>query len=342
MSKAHGRLKARLADVDLRRIGISPYNQRYLAEHLTTRDAATLRLYKRLLGLSLRNADRALGDTALVDFGGGHGLMTLLAKELGVGTVVYTDIYDVSCADVQILGKALGLAPDRVVCGDLGDLIRDVKSTGLKVDAMVSADVIEHIYDISAHLRQLPELRQGRFRAIYASTANIENPRYVRWISNIQRDAELKARAPTWGHKERDDLRAYRSIRAEMIRGFAPGMSSSDVAALAVATRGLIKSDIELAVREFEQNGSISYRIDHPTNTCDPTTGNWTEHLMDLDWLVRTAAQAGFAARVDPGLYELNGPAVKRFAQTAANVVIRVLGRRGMVFAPYYVFALDG
>lgn len=335
------RLRAKLAGLDFRKTEISEYNQRYLAEHLASRDGATLQMYARLLARALRRLDKPLSDAVVVDFGGGSGLMSLLAKELGVGTVIYVDVYDVSCADVRRLGKAVGLGPDRIVCGDLDDLIREVRKTDMDVDAMVSSDVIEHIYDVEAHFHRLPELVRGRFRAVYASTANIENPRCVRRISRVQRDVELVAREGKWGHKQRDSLLAYRDVRAEIIRASAPTLSAEDVAQLASATRGQRQDDIERSVREFERTGAISFRNPHPTNTCDPLTGNWAEHLMDQDWLAAKAASAGFTALVAAGTYEPNGTAVKRRLQTLANLGIRLLGKRGVVIAPYFTLTLD-
>ena len=41
----------------------------------------------------------------------------------------------------------------------------------------------------------------------------------------------------------------------------------------------------------------------HPTNTCDPRTGNWAEHLMDLGTLRKKLAARGFESRILTGYY---------------------------------------
>jgi hypothetical protein len=46
---------------------------------------------------------------------------------------------------------------------------------------------------------------------------------------------------------------------------------------LAKKTRGLMKDDIEKLVEEYIASGKITYQPDHPTNTCDPYTGNWAD-----------------------------------------------------------------
>lgn len=79
--------------------------------------------------------------------------MSLLAAELGVGTVIYNDIYDVSCKDIEILSNALGLKPDHIVCGDVDDLVSYLQEKSISINVIVSYDVLEHIYDVDSHLR---------------------------------------------------------------------------------------------------------------------------------------------------------------------------------------------
>jgi hypothetical protein len=152
---------------------------------------------------------------------------------------------------------------------------------------------------------------------------------------------ELKPRTAGWGHKQRDSLQAYRAIRAELIRAYGPTLADADVEELASATRGLRKDDIERSVREFQTKGRITYRIEHPTNTCDPLTGNWAEHLMDHDWLEATAKEAGFAVAIGPGTYELHGRFPKRLLQAIANVGILLAGKRGLLLAPSFILTVE-
>lgn len=338
LAAAERRLAAKLAALDLPATGISKYNQRYLGHKLED-VAAQLELDVYLLGLCLARWSGSLGDFVLVDYGAGSGILAFLAKELGIGTVVYNDIYDVSCDDATRIANAIGLSLDHVVCGDVSELVAYLRRNDITVNAIASYDVLEHIYDVETHFREVASapLASDYFRLVYGSGANIKNRRYVRSVTEVQRADEETNREPEWGHKERDALRAFLDIRREMIVEDAPDLAAEQVEWLARATRGLRRDDIARCVAEYRATGTISYRPDHPTNTCDPYTGNWSEHLMDPRWLERVLRRNGFAARTLAGPYVRGGSLAERGVKQLFNLAIRILGRRALAIAPFYV-----
>lgn len=70
---------------------------------------------------------------------------------MGIGTVVYHDIFDGSCEDIAPLSNLLELKLDHVVCGDINELISYVHKKSLVINAITSFNVIEHIYDVAGH-----------------------------------------------------------------------------------------------------------------------------------------------------------------------------------------------
>lgn len=338
LTSARRRLRDKLSKLDPAATGISEYNQRYLGQKLSVLERQ-LKLDADLLELSLSDWNGPLADFVFVDYGAGSGILAFLAKELGIGTVVYEDIYEVSCADATRVAQVLGLPLDHVVCGDVEELVSYLRRAGLVVNAIASYDVLEHIYDVEDHFRQLASapLAPGFFRLVYASGANIKNRRYVRSTMKAQRADENEDRTPEWGHKERDTLRAFVDLRRDMIREHAPELAAEQVELLARATRGLRKDDIEKCVAEYQATGTISYRPDHPTNTCDPLTGNWSEHLIEPSWLEGVLRDAGFRARTLAGEYLIGGSLPKRATKHALNLTIRIFGRRALAIAPFYV-----
>ena len=333
---AEVRLTDKLVHLDIQSLEISEYNQKYLAgkmENLT----AVMELYGRLLYLCLKDRNTNLKDFVFVDYGGGTGLYALLAKELGVGTVIYNDIYDVSCMDIGVLSKALRLDLEHIVTGDLEKLLKYLDEQAISVNTISSYDVIEHVYKVESHFEQLRVMKGDSLRIVYASGANIENPGFVKAVTKTQLQVELENREKQWGHKERDSLQSYLDIRKEMIEAYAPELDVEAVRKLAQATRGLIKQDIEKCVEEYRQKGSITYQMDHPTNTCDPNTGNWCEHLMDLNWLKQFVEKQGFQVEMLAGTYSTSGSLPKKLIKILINTFIRVLGRKGMTLSPYYI-----
>lgn len=277
----------------------------------------------------------------MVELGGGTGLQALLAIESGVGHVTYSDIYDVSCHDVTEIARAVGLQVPRIICADSDDLVAQLNADTDDVDRIVSYDVIEHIYDVPAHLQAMAGLRYPRLHLTYASGANGYNPRYVRQVRAVQIAVEHEAQQPEFGHKDRDSVAAYLDIRRGIVRAAAPDLDDSTIDELAHRSRGLMAGDIERLVVQPYLAGRPAYHPAHPTNTCDPKTGNWCEQLLTFDQIREMSRQAGLVAHVSVGRYALAGALGQDVVRRSLNAAIRVLGREGIRLAPYYVVSLQ-
>jgi hypothetical protein len=127
-------------------------------------------------------------------------------------------------------------------------------------------------------------------------------------------------------------------VRKKIIAAYAPELSPAEIEHLARATRGLRQGDIEKCVDEYRQKRTISYQMTDPTNTCDPYTGNWCEHLIDFGWLERTVRNAGFyQVKMFAGLHLLSGSSLKQVLKITSNLVIKLVGNRAIFAAPYYI-----
>ncbi len=60
------------------------------------------------LAWSLAKSVTQIRKFVFLDYSGGLGMLSLLAKELGVGTVIYNDIYDVACRDSKLIAESVG------------------------------------------------------------------------------------------------------------------------------------------------------------------------------------------------------------------------------------------
>jgi 2-polyprenyl-3-methyl-5-hydroxy-6-metoxy-1,4-benzoquinol methylase len=330
------RLARKLTGLDSSALGISEYNQRYLGDIVRFLVDA-LQTYGYLLACSLVHKESSLKEFVLVDHGGGIGMLSLLAKELGIGTVIYNDIFDVSCCDARLVAKAISREADAYVCGEIDELLCFLQKYGISADAIVSNNVIEHIYDIEYFLKKLRFLSRDSLCVLFASSANAHNPRIVRKVRKMHLDHEYADREKVWGYKERDSLRSYLGIRREIISGLDPSLPVEVVERLAKATRGLRTDDIVQCVEEYKRTGSISYRADHPTNTCDPYTGNWCERLMDTEYIRALLSREGYDVQILGGYYGFSGRLHKRVMRGILNGLLSTFRSKGLLWAPYYV-----
>jgi 2-polyprenyl-3-methyl-5-hydroxy-6-metoxy-1,4-benzoquinol methylase len=336
LDQAQERLKAKLLGLNLDKIQISDYTREYLRSLLFDIDE-TLGRFNQVILRGLRTTDKPLSNLIILEFGGGAGLLSFLAIEAGAQKVIYNDIFQGSCDDATQIANACGLKLDLVICGDHKDLVKEMNAMDQKVDLILSYDVIEHVYDVSEMFKEFHRLNNPPQSLIFGSGANIRNPFYVNYVKKIQEAVEFKNREDYSGHKERDSLESYSELRKRIISNYRGDVSREDLELLASKTRGLIKSDIEKLVENYYKTNEFSYEPKHPTNTCDPLTGNWCEQLLPHKDLIRIASSYGRSAMIFKGRYTVKGMdlrGAKRLLMNAANVFLL---KAGFTFAPFYI-----
>lgn len=336
VNSAAQRLHMKLCNLNIDRLGISDYGKRYL-RNKTGDMGATLQRYVYILTWSLAYQIAPKERLTFIDYGGGPGLLALLAKEAGVGKVIYNDVYDVSCRDSRILGREIGNEADYCIEGGIDDLIGFLKKNALLCDAIASYDVIEHVYDVEDFMRKTCFLSTKPFSVVMSSGANPYNPLIKRQIIRKHFELEYKDRSREPGHKERDCLRAYFMARKEIILRCAPELSHRETDLLASMTRGLMYEDIRKYLDDYLKAGKKPTRLGLSTNTCDPFTGNWAEHLMDLKCLVEILARHDFNTELRPGYYpQASNDLRKRFLAYLLNPIVKLLKDKGLFLSPFY------
>lgn len=336
INSAAERFAGKLQNIDIKDIGISDYNHRYWQNKLDNL-TATLQLYTYLLALSLDYEHSPLSEITLVDYGGGTGFFSFLAKELGVGTVIYVDIYNISCNDAGKMAEVLGTKIDYNICGGINEATEFFKENSLSADGICSYDVIEHIYDMEEYLGKINFLSKRKVKLVFASSANIANPIIRRRLMNVHRDFEFNKREQKWGKKDSDSLESYFEMRKKIINDYDSTLTPEIIDEIAVKTRGLMKDAIERCIVEYQETGSVQYTQDHPTNTCDPYTGNWAERLMDAQYLREILEREKFRSEILPGFWGSSLAYHKNFIKNILNIGINLMGSSFLAFSPYYI-----
>jgi 2-polyprenyl-3-methyl-5-hydroxy-6-metoxy-1,4-benzoquinol methylase len=333
---AASRLHKKVAALDISSLPISDYNKRYLKNY----QREILRVLQRtsfILFLCISSYQKSLSDLVFVDYGGGTGFLALLAKELGIGNVIYTDIYDVSCHDARMIADSLYLVANSYVCGDIDELLSFFLKERIPCDVVASYDVLEHIYDVELFLHKLSTLVTGPSTILMASAANLRNPFIRRNLTKMHFKYEYQDRPKEFGHKERDTLKAFYSVRRETIEHYAPELTKEEVEILTRNTRGKITRDILACIDGYKKTRTFPEEPTHPTNTCDPLTGNWQEQMLQFDFLQTILKRQGVTPKILPGYYGFSSHLIKNIVGVGLNLFISRFSKLGLRVAPFYI-----
>jgi hypothetical protein len=146
---------------------------------------------------------------------------------------------------------------------------------------------------------------------------------------------EYKGMTTKWG-KERDSLKPYLQSRKEIIKAHVSGMNQNQIELIATETRGLIKEEIISFTRDFINSGTLKKSVISGFNTCDPYTGNWAEHLVELEKYNDLFIKNGFSFSVVNGFYNTNYKKQwLNLITPIVNVFIKTAGRYGIYLAPF-------
>jgi hypothetical protein len=181
----------------------------------------------------------------------------------------------------------------------------------------------------------LSSFNNTRLTLFFATTANIKNPLTVWYTQRIQRMLEFKGMTTKWV-KDRDTLKPYLLSRKEIIESTFQNLNEKEIDFLAKETRGLIKEDIINFVQSYLKTGKIVNTSVKGFNTCDPNTGNWAEHLVEINDYRNLYITNNFDFMVVNGFY--NTHYTKRwlnFITPLANQLIKILGKNGIYLAPF-------
>ncbi len=235
----------------------------------------------------------------------------------------------------QLLNKQLQHPVDAIVTGDWDTVAHFCKSNPVP-DAVIGTDVIEHIYDVGAFLKNIKALNPSMI-TVFTTASVTANPFKTYTIRKLQQRDEYRSSPPA--HTSSDNPYAgmpFLEVRKRIIQQHF-GLPEDQTAALAGATRGMNKADIIKAVNTFLHTKQFPKTIHHPTNTCDPITGSWTEQLLTIKEYDTLYRNAGFELTVYNGFYNEWQQGVKSILLKAINGYVHIAGRFGRWLSAYIV-----
>lgn len=339
INNAIQKLSVKLKILDINRLLISDYNKRYLKDYVKN-FYFFMPLYEQLLEKTIAKLSKPIAESSFIDYGGGCGILSYLAVELGFKNIIYNDIYDVSTKDVQVISQAINSPIHYFVTGDIHELASFVKTNNIIIDVICSFDVLEHIYNLEDWFIGLNAIPKP-FSLCFMTSANSTNPYINRRLKKIHYKAEYLGSEKQKGWKERDANQSFLEIRKTIISENFSELNEDKISLLAKNTRGLFGNDILKSVQKQIKTGVFEPEIKHPTNTCDPLTGNWAEHIINVKELNNKLENEKTSVKFTNSFYSYSANKSLNFPKHMLNFFLKSFGRQSLFLSPSYTLEID-
>lgn len=295
LESAGSSLFAKFSGLHLASLPVSDYTRKYLGNYLK-RLHYGVETAAYLIAQASAVSGKSIKDLSIIDHGGGSGITSLFARLCACKAVYYQDIFEVSVRDAGITATELGLKADAYFCGD------EFLLKGLHADAVVSRNVIEHVYNPSALLLDLKRLKNPKLCLVFATTANLSNPATRLYTRRLQRKIETRGFRSVHG-KGSDTQEAFFEIRKRALQEAFPDISKTRLDLLAKQSRGFLIDNFIHDLKNKDE-GHIPEPIKDAYNTCNPINGNWAERLNPVDEYREWFRQAGMDFQCSNGFYD--------------------------------------
>lgn len=311
----------KIRQIDFRQLPISDYSRRYILRMLPHLDYY-LDIYNRCIDRMVAELKKPMSEVVVVDYGGGHGFLSCLAKSRGVGKVIYIDYNPQAVEAVKAVANALNSMPDEVLQGDARTLLGYVQESGCRPDALLGMDVVEHIYNLSDFFSSLHDVNPNLWM-LFTTGSTPFNPLVRKRLHHVMQLDEYG----------RGDRPGFYKMRRQAIAQEFPQLSDSELDMWASNTRGLNYSDTLLAVEHREPNHTTD-----PYNTCDPATGSWTERILPIAEYQSIVNPLGWTMAVYNGFYNTHRSGMKGLLSHLLNRLLRSI--RCKRLAPFIILAV--
>lgn len=296
--------------------GINDYHLRYIQRMLPVLDYYVA-IYARSLSWMLEQTNREIEQLTLVDYGGGEGFCSLLMKYLGVGQVIYVDMNSEAADTVDRLSDMLGWGPDVVLTGDARTLRKWCEHEGEVPNGVMGMDVIEHIYSLDEFFCDIISITHT-IPMLFTTASTPYNHRKVRQLHKAMQLDEQ-------GDNQRE---GFWNLRRSFIAKHYPLMEVEKLDYWATHTRGLNYDDI---LRAVDRNSPNLLRDRY--NTCDPTTGSWTERILPVEDYRQLLLPYHYTLHEALGFYNTYRKGIKGGLSKIGNRMISTRG--GKRWAPF-------
>lgn len=293
-------------------------------------------LFHALLGQS-----KISSETLIIDHGAGIGLFAMLVKRMGFLCLCH-DISPEYIKGIQQLGRILNALPDYYVTGDTSELVRFCKDEKLRVSALASRNVIEHLPDYRQFFKDIFQISAVGFSMMITTSANIHHP-VVRYIhKKIHFQYEYFGTNTDMDNPTLNNRQSGMALRREIIHQSFPQLDKNELELLAKNNRGFTKPVILQRVQRYLSSKTLALPLHHPTNTCDPISGVWVERLVPVSAYRKAAEEAGFNFEPIKGFYNTHySKPVYNLLAGVMNKILALLPDNHVSASPFLAMKLS-
>lgn len=282
-SKEVIKLDKKLKTIDFDALNIFEYNLSYIKNMKPTL-FYFLQIYDYTTNLLIGNQD--IKDQWIIDFGGGHGFLSIYLKMRGFN-VIYCDFNAKSVETAQKIKAEIGFGPDYFIEGSYQEIVDFVQTKQLDVHYLISTDTIEHVYDLNEMIGCFSQLNK-QLKMIFTTASNPENAIKSRKLRQSMVKYELEENLP---------------LRKRFLKENYPEFDEATIQDLAKNSRGYRYIDLPDFVNHYQSTNQFKQLSIDGYNTCEPKYGEWLERILPLEDYQKLAKKYSFDLQINNGFY---------------------------------------
>lgn len=312
-----------LERVNVDDVAENQYCRNYLS-HLLNHRKYFLNIYADVLEKITSESEVSHNELTFLDFGAGNGLLGIFAKHCGFGKVYINELDEVFLHSAKKISSDLCIEIDGFIHGHIQTVKHVFQNE--RLDAIAATDVIEHIYDLNDFFHTLSAINP-KIISVFTTGSNPKNFFKMFRLKKLQRkDEYFGANPEDFALCGSEPHPAFIEIRKKIISENLQHIKDSEIKKLAKLTRGLDKKDLIKALESCQKNGLLPQKPNHPTNTCHPLTGSWTERILSIQEYEKIYKESGFYLKVRTGFYDQYKKGLKGLLNNILNALIVIFG----------------
>ena len=324
INHAANELYKKLCSLDVDRLGMPDGCLAYFKGSHFKRLFFSIETSAQLLYKCISLSGKNRSELTVMDYGAGVGTLYTLAKLVGCGKVIYNDHLNDWKESARLIASGIGIEVDEYIVGDIDDTLHHLEEKNIRIDIITSRNVIEHIYKLDYFFSAIAK-KQPQAIVFSSTTANHCNP---------------ASRFKHWRLHNRVDRLYYLEKRKSIISKQLTELDEKTSHQLALKTRGLALRELEDVLRIYQKNGVLVRNDATGSNTCDPETGVWAEHMLSFAQYRKIIQDAGFIVQFEAGNWDTHyGNPLLNLMGKSFNLFIQM--GAGCFLAPFiYVIAI--